>query len=212
MMRKFRNQVGNDTDFGVIPLNTIQSEMRRYGTAKCGEIAPSMQCKCDEDGDGNNDYAIPLMETANTGAWIPAYTNPLTPFQEAVINQICCANVCPEDQVIGDGDDTDLGLDFGPSVMPTSGDGFTPIGSGSGSGFGFVKPLPRPVKPMRPAMKMPRRRSTMPMSAPARRRANRGLGARSFQSRFGRRLPSTQSSARKPRGLFGISFGGLKIR
>jgi len=210
---KFRNQIGSDTDFGVIPDNTIQAEMSRYGTGKCGEVAPYMQCKCDEDGDGNNDYAIPLMETANTGAWVPYYTAPLTPFQEAVINQICCANVCDSDDVIMDGDgfnppdddDTDLGLDFGPSIMPTGSDGFTPLG-----GFGGTTPRPRPrprprptgfssfprpvrpSRPRRPMMAKPMRpiRPTRPSrptprpTRPVRRRGGRAVSRPNFFQRL----------------------------
>jgi len=200
---KFRNQVGSETDFGVIPDNTIQAEMNRYGTGKCGEVAPYMQCKCDEDGDGNNDYAIPLMQTANTGAWVPYYTAPFTPFQEAVINQICCANVCPEDEVIDDADDTDLGLDFGPSIMPTGSDGFTPLG-----GFGGTTPRPRPrprptgfssfprpvrpSRPRRPIMAKPTRptrpsrpsRPTPRPTRPARRRSTRAVRQPNFFQRL----------------------------
>lgn len=204
---KFRNQVGSETDFGVIPYEVITAHYEQFGIVKCSQLAPSMQCKCDEDGDGNNDYAVPLMQTGNGGALVPNYPAPFSPLQDAVVNQICCRSACDIDYEIIDGDgynppdddDTDLGLDFGPSIMPTGSDGFTPLG-----GFGATTPRPRPTgfssfprpvrpsRPRRPLMAKPMRpiRPTRPSrptprpTRPVRRRGGRAVSRPNFFQRL----------------------------
>lgn len=72
---------------------------------------------------------------------------------------------------------------FGPQQALSDSDGITPLGGTQGGGGGFQTQNPiRGRVPQRPQMPTPRRRS------------------------------SKRTRVVRPRGLFGISFGGLKIR